>query len=87
MLRLVVCGCFREVVPVQETLFPFGSAATVLLHLERIQRRVTRLAPDIPPACCVRLLSELALLEAVMDTQENYIRHMARLQHQRLGMI
>jgi hypothetical protein len=72
---------------VQESLFPFSSPVTVLAHLERIQRRVTRLAPDLGSLECVRLLSELALIESVMDTQERYCRHMAEIKARRLGVL
>jgi len=72
---------------VQGSLFPFSSPATVLLHLERIERRVTQLAPDMGGPECLRILSELALLEAVMDKQEVFIRHMAEIKARRLGLL
>ena len=72
---------------VQGSLFPFSSPATVLAHLERIQRTIVRLAPDMPSSSCLRILSELALLEAVLDAQELHIRHMVTLQAKRLALI
>jgi hypothetical protein len=72
---------------VQGSLFPFSSPATVLAHLERVTRRVTRLAPDLGARRCVRLLSELALLEAVLDAEERLIRHEVKLSAQRLGVL
>jgi hypothetical protein len=72
---------------VQGSLLPFDSPDNVLLHLERVARRVQKLAPDMSPPRCVRVLSELALFEQMLDAEEVLIRHSVRLQAQRLGLI
>jgi hypothetical protein len=72
---------------VQGSLFPFSSSANVLLTLERIHRRVTRLGPDLGPPEFIQQLSELALFESLLDKQELYARHMAEIKARRLGIL
>jgi hypothetical protein len=71
----------------QLDLLPLGTPVSVLLHLEQLVHRVTRLAPDMTPDCCLVLLGELALTGACLDRIEIRLQAEAVAHAKRFSLI
>jgi hypothetical protein len=58
----------------QSELFPFASPETVLAMCRRIEAKVLKIAPEIRPEDCMRLIGELSLATIVCEALEDRIR-------------
>jgi hypothetical protein len=58
----------------QGDLFPFAAPLTVLAHCRRLEAIVLKVAPELTPEQCLRMLSELALSAQIFE----HIAHTVR---------
>lgn len=59
----------------QAELFPFASPETVLAYCRRLEAKVLKVAPELTPTHCLRLLGELALATTLLETISRSIEH------------
>lgn len=52
----------------QVELFPFAAPETVLAYCRRLENKVLKVAAELTPRDCLRLLGELELATAVLET-------------------
>lgn len=75
------------VTDVQLSALPFGSPDTVVLHYTRLLTRIAKTGPLLSPEECVRLLSECALTEQIVESMELAARWRVEHQAKRLGLL
>lgn len=71
----------------QLSAFPFGSPDTAVLHLSRSLARLTTLGPLLTPQECLRVLSDNALFERLLDELEATARARVERDARRIGLI
>lgn len=52
----------------QAELFPFASPETVLAYCRRFEAKVLKVGPELSPAHCLRLLGDLSLATAMLES-------------------